>query len=158
MVFNMSDSPDLPVAAYLQYVGHVATGRKTASVTKPKESSLEVDELVRKSDAEETINWQDAYSFKKGLERGREQERQKILEKIENKEQEYSHPKEHFIDGRARVLRNLLEELRDDLEEREQESGDSVNLKEEYEALEGHKILDKIKEEKTIDLDNQDGD
>jgi len=101
---------ELPVAAYEWRYVDWEEAHTVLRHDEPDRSSFDVelelvDELVTKPDAEEAIQ------------EARQQERQEIIDKIKEKENEWAHPKDCFIDERARALRTLLEELEEEVDQ-----------------------------------------
>jgi len=103
-----SEEPDLPVAAKVTAVGGMPN--EGAAIQNFVQIS-EGDELVKKSDAQEAIK------------KARRQERQKILDKLDDIEQRF-HDGDKKTAGTLKpsklvteVLETIEEELRDELEE-----------------------------------------
>lgn len=105
----------------LQVAAEVATNYQNGDIrlhSIAKGMLKEEDELVRKSDAEEAIQEAIDKGVDKGFERGKKFQRQEMLDKLKFEEYfVFENKSEEFNQG----FRKALEELRDDLNQRQED-------------------------------------
>jgi len=106
---SSEEEPELPVTAKVTAVGSMPD---EGAAIQNSEQITEGDKLVKRQDAEEAIK------------EARQQERQKVLDKIKGKLQKNEEIKDRLlpiadnaVHGELRATENTLEELRDDLKE-----------------------------------------